>query len=127
MLCLRRYEEGHNLDWFMAELCVAFVEDLPDCRGQLLQTIKECFPQILKVSVIAFETHAASWVWEKPHLSGLKQDVLAANLGRCHSHWSALSACLCKMLKPSDRHLCVMACFYPCARYYGTFTYTQLY
>jgi len=52
-----RYEEGHEFGWFVAELCVAFDEDLPDCRRQLLQTVKECFWQILKVSVLAFETH----------------------------------------------------------------------
>lgn len=48
-----RYEEGHNIDWVMAELCVAFAEDQPDCKAQLLQAIKECFRQILKVSAFA--------------------------------------------------------------------------
>ncbi len=41
----------------MAELCVAFAEDLPDCRGQLLQTVKECFRQILKLSFLGLDTH----------------------------------------------------------------------
>ncbi len=90
-----RYEEGHNFDWFMAELMISFDEDLPDCRRQLLQTVKEYFRQILKVSILAFETHAASRVWDKPDLSGLEQDMLSSNLGRCHSHWSALNLCLC--------------------------------
>jgi len=46
-----RYEEGDEFGWFMAEVCA------PDCRRQLLQTAKECFRQILKVGILAFETH----------------------------------------------------------------------
>lgn len=57
-----RYEEGHEFGWFMAELCMAFAEDLPDCRRQLLQTVKECFRQILKVRILAFETHGFAWL-----------------------------------------------------------------
>ncbi len=44
-----RYEEGHDLDDFMLDLWIACEEDLPHCRSQLLQTVKESFRQILKV------------------------------------------------------------------------------
>ena len=57
-----KYEEGHDLHWFMAELWMACSEDLPDYRRQLLQTVKECFRQILKVSILAvriFKTQVA--------------------------------------------------------------------
>ena len=51
-----RYEEGRNLDCFMAKLWMACDEGQPDCRRQLLQTVKECFRQILKVSFCIYNS-----------------------------------------------------------------------
>ncbi len=82
-----RYEEGRDLDLFVADLWMACNADLPDCSGQLLRTIKECFRQILKVSLPSFETHTASWVQDKPNLSGLEQAPNLGRLDRPDSEW----------------------------------------
>ncbi len=80
-----RFEEGHDLDWFMADFWMACDEDLPDCRRQLLQTVKECFRQIFQSKFLqlrlrwphGFGTSLIYLAWDKPKI------VLA--WGRCHS------------------------------------------